>query len=293
MRLLHVSDTHLGQSGAHGALARIAADVLARALAPALAGDVDAVLHTGDLFDRSSPCATALAAARGILGEVARRVPVVVIAGNHDRKGVGASLSGVPGIRVVDSPAVVDVGGVRFGALPYVGDAAIWAEQAAELARRGFDVLAAHQSFDGQAVPGFVFRAGRVAETVSGAQVPPSVRHVLSGHIHPRQVVVVGAATVVCVGSTVRTSFREGHAPKCAARWDFGAVPTWRFVPLGSPVWVRVRGRADLLAVSDGTVVRLAPGADPDLGSAASARGAVLHGSDAAQTLPELPFQVR
>ena len=102
MRVLQVSDTHLGMSGGRGALASVAARALQRALLPALSGRVDAVLHTGDLFDRSEPPASAVRFAREVLAAAGRVVPLVILEGNHDRNGFLRSLSPLPpGLRVV------------------------------------------------------------------------------------------------------------------------------------------------------------------------------------------------
>ncbi len=103
MRLLHLTDTHLGlvrpvhrpvDPGIRSDLLQLDAERAFReALAPALQGEVDAVVHTGDLFDRSQPPRRAVLAAAEWLGQVARRVPVVVMAGNHDRRGLARYLA--------------------------------------------------------------------------------------------------------------------------------------------------------------------------------------------------------
>ena len=58
------------------------------ALAPAMRQEVDLVVHSGDLFDRSKPPRAAVLHAARVLTEVARRVPVVVVHGNHDWRGL-------------------------------------------------------------------------------------------------------------------------------------------------------------------------------------------------------------
>nr|MBA2322186.1 hypothetical protein [Deltaproteobacteria bacterium] len=119
----------------------------------------------------------------------------------------------IPGVTLVDTPRRVVLAGLRIGCVPHTPSAEIWAEQAREVTGGGVDLLACHQSFHGQQVPGFTFRVGRPAETV-GAEHLPSVRWIASGHLHPRQRVRVGGAEVVCPGSAVRTSFREGPQAK-------------------------------------------------------------------------------
>lgn len=222
MRILHLTDTHLGRAGAAGCLKR----------ALAAAWRFDVVLHTGDLFDRSEPPPAAIEQARSAFAELARRIPVVVIAGNHDRHGVGRSLRPLPGaVRIADVPTVVHLPGLRIGCIPHTPDADVWAAQARELAGRGYDLLAAHQSFDGVWVPGFTFRPGWPKETVGAAGIPPGTTHIACGHLHPHQSVRVGGAEVVCAGSTVRTSRREGPGPKGTVAWTLGARIGWEFVP--------------------------------------------------------------
>ncbi len=267
-------------AGGRGALARIAFAAFARAMSRGQAG-FDAIVHTGDLFNRSEPPATAIAAALDVITRVARDVPIVVIAGNHDRHGLTRSLGEPPpGVTIVDTPRVVVLGGLRLGCLPHARLADAWAGQAAMLADQGVDALAAHQSFDGMRVPGFVFRAGRSAETVGASGIPAGVTHVLCGHLHPRQTARVGPATVVCAGSTVRTSFREGDPPKGTVAWEFGARTTYAFEPLPSPRWTMVRARADLADVGPGAVVRLARDAPAELAAIAAARGAIVLGAE-------------
>ena len=229
MRILHLTDTHLGRAGT----ARLAADAFRRALLPALTGRFDAVLHTGDLFDRSEPPPAAVHLARDLFADVARRIPVVVLAGNHDRRGVAVHLRPLPAaVRIVDVPTVVHLPGIRIACIPHTRDAAIWADQARELAGRGYDLVAAHQSFDGVRVPGFTFRPGRPLETVGADGIPAGTTHIACGHLHPRQAVRVGPAQVVCAGSTIRTSQHEGPEPKGTVTWTFGRTISWEFVAL-------------------------------------------------------------
>jgi len=84
MRLLHVSDWHVGRQtyrcsrvpDHEAALTEIVE--LARETRPHL------VLHTGDVFDGFRPGYAEMAFAVEALEELAALAPVVVIAGNHD-----------------------------------------------------------------------------------------------------------------------------------------------------------------------------------------------------------------
>ncbi|MDP2312531.1 MAG: metallophosphoesterase [Pseudomonadota bacterium] len=238
MRLLHVTDTHLGVDrwfrGAPRGWRR-GDDHLAAfraALAPAFRGEVDGVVHTGDLFDRSRPPARAVAEAIALLAEVARQVPVALMPGNHDRQGLRAHLAGggLPGVAIVDRAARVRIAGAWLALVPYLPDPAAWGAAASDVCGEGVDLLLAHQAFDGARVPGFAFRVGSPADTIGEAHLPPGVRHILCGHIHTRQALALGAAVVVHPGSTERTAFLERAETKGSAVWELGAEPTWRFV---------------------------------------------------------------
>jgi exonuclease SbcD len=135
MRLLHVSDWHIGRQtyrcsrvpDHEAALAEIVE--LARETRPHL------VLHTGDVFDGFRPGYVEMAFAVEALEELAALAPVVVIAGNHDSPALFRlfdRLQGVdPRIRFVDrvrpsaDGGVLDLPGadgevVRIAFLPFV-----------------------------------------------------------------------------------------------------------------------------------------------------------------------------
>lgn len=282
MRILHLSDTHLGLAGrVRGAPPgyQRADDHLAAlraALAPALAGQIDLVLHTGDLYDRSRPPARAVRAAAALLTQVARQVPVVVLAGNHDRRGLSGTVPlTVPGLHVVDQAEHLRVAGLRLAVVPFLADADGWAWAARRAVGPGVDLLLCHQAVDGCQVPGFTFRVGQQRDTLGPQHLPAGVRHLLCGHIHPRQVLRLGPATVVMPGSTERTSFAERDGPKGVALWDLDAAPRWRFLDLPCRPMVVVRGPADLPAVAPGSLVRLGRPAEPGDGAAHDERDRV------------------
>lgn len=293
MRLLHLTDTHLGARwyvrGAPRGWSR-EQDHLASmraALAPALDGAVDLVVHTGDLFDRSRPPARAVQQAVDLLLAAARRVPVVLLAGNHDRQGLRPHLPLLtPGLHVVDQAQRVVVAGLALAVVPFLADAAGWAHAARRATGPGVDLLLCHQAVDGCRVPGFTFRAGAQRDTLGAAHVPPGVRHVLCGHLHPRQVVPLGEATVVMPGSTERTAFSERDQPKGYALWDLDRTVRWRFVDLPTRPLATVHTPADLARVTAGTLVRAASAA---LEQQALVRGGWLVGSPDAVPRPRPP----
>jgi len=229
-----------------------------RALEPALREEVDLVVHTGDLFNRSRPPARTVARASALLREVARRVPVVLLPGNHDRRGLRRHLPHPdPGLVVVDRPTRVAVAGLALALVPFLRTAEGWAEGAHRAVGPGVDLLLAHQAFHGARVPGLVFRVGAQRDTVGAMHLPGGVRHVLCGHIHPRQVLRVGDAEVVHPGATERAAFSERGETKGYALWDLGGRISWRFVDLPSREMVVITRPVDLEAVVPGGLVRL------------------------------------
>lgn len=324
MRLLHLTDTHLGfvrpvqrptdASPRRDLLQREAEHAFRTAIAPALHGEVDAVVHTGDVFDRSRPPRQALLFAAELLVLAARRVPVIVMAGNHDRRGLLRYLPmSAPNLHVVDRPTRLQVGGVAFGVVPFERTAAGFAVAARMVAEPGIDLLLAHQAFHGHRVPTafarsreagfpaapgagterdrpsrwFTFRCGAQDDTIGAQHMPRGVKWVLCGHLHPRQVVQAGEATVVCPGSTVRTSFAERGTEKGVAIWTLGRTVGWQFTDIRSRPMHLVASEAELPRVSPGDLVRVGRVGSSEraeeLARAALARGGWLVGRPAAR----------
>jgi len=275
MRILHLTDTHLGSvlrvSGCPKAWTRHQDhfDAMQLALDVARRGEVDAVLHTGDLFNRSRPPQKIIAEAADVLCSLARQLPVVVFPGNHDRRGLRRYIPhAIEGLHVVDQARSVDLGPIRIGCVPYKRSADDFAAAAASLGT--VDLLATHQAFDGVVVPpGFTFRAGVQQDTIGEEHLPHSTSWIACGHIHPRQVVDVGGARVVHPGSTERTSFSERDDTKGYAIWTFGRQLSWTFADLPSRPMALIRWDQDLPDALPETLVRLGP-------QAQHLRGAVL-----------------
>ncbi len=285
MRILHLGDSHLGidrrcWGGPPGwSRADDMRAALDRALAPAFRGEVDLVLHAGDVFDRSRPPPAAVAALAETLRALGRRLPVVLLAGNHDRRGLRAHLpQAPPGVHLVDRAARLVLRGLPGGPLalavvPHHRRAADWAAAAAAAVGPGVDLLLTHQAVAGCGVPGFTFSPGRPAETLAAAHLPAGVHTVLSGHIHPHQALRCGAATVVYAGSTARTSTGEGPTPKGTVHWCWEDRLRWRFVPHASRPLVRVARPDELAGLPRGALVRVPPAQIRAWGPALAARG--------------------
>jgi len=283
MRILHLGDTHLGrvQRTWNGPPGWSRADdhhaAFLAALAPALRGEVDLVVHAGDVFDRSRPPMPAVRAAASLLRRVVARVPVVLLAGNHDRRGLWPHLGGIgPGLHIVDAPMRLRVAGVLLALVPHHREASAWAHSARSVVGGGVDLLVTHQAFAGARVPGFTFRVGHPPETVDSRHLPEGVPAVLNGHIHPRQVLDCGGVPVVYPGSTERTSTSEAGQTKGFALWELGLRPSWRFVDLVSRPLVRVDAPRDAGRVRPGALVSIVPAALRRLAPLVAARGGIV-----------------
>ena len=84
MKLMHLSDLHLGRQLHRYALQEEQAELLMRIQQIAKAEDPDAVLIAGDVYDRSIPPVYATQLLDGFLGSLCKIAPVFVISGNHD-----------------------------------------------------------------------------------------------------------------------------------------------------------------------------------------------------------------
>ena len=291
MRVLFLSDTHLGldlPTRPRVARRRRGEDFFEnfdRALEPARRGEVDVVVHGGDLLYRSRvPMWLADRALAPLKRVASSGVPVVLIAGNHERARMPYPLMALhDGLHVVDRPRtiVLDAAGVRaaFIGLPYTSSIRYrFAERFAD-ATRGAEaanvrVLCLHQCIEGATCgPGnFTFRFG--SDVIRAADLPRDVAVTLSGHIHRHQVLrVAGGAPVIYAGSTERTSFAEAAEIKGTvllalrqsglAGFEFRPLPTRPMVTRvltfadGDPAAVRARVVAAIAATPADAVVQL------------------------------------
>jgi DNA repair exonuclease SbcCD nuclease subunit len=232
MRLLFLSDTHLGHdlpSRPRATRPRRGADFFESfeaALAPARAGEVDAVLHGGDLLYRSRVPAWLSEAALAPLRRVADGgVPVLLLPGNHERGRVPHPLLALHrNLHVFDRPrtVVLEADGVRvaFAGFPYAADVrdrfpALLAAARAGAPPADVRLLCLHHCVEGATCgPGdFTFRSG--PDVIPRAGLPRDVAAVLCGHVHRHQVLRgEGLPPVIYAGSTERTSRAEAGETK-------------------------------------------------------------------------------
>src|SRR3569833_1887117 len=129
MRLLHTSDWHLGRSFHREDMLGAQARYVDHLVETVRAERVDAVLVSGDLYDRALPPVDAVALCDEALRRLAaEEVQVVVTSGSHasaQRLGCGAGLMPAAGVHVradprrVGEPVLLADGTAVYG-LPYL-----------------------------------------------------------------------------------------------------------------------------------------------------------------------------
>jgi DNA repair exonuclease SbcCD nuclease subunit len=270
LRVLLVADSHLGfdlPQRPRVERRRRGPDFFANfehALRPALAGQVDLVVHGGDLLYRSKVRRQLVLDAFAPLKRVAGAgVQVFLVPGNHERSAIPFPLLGAhPGIHVFERPQTfwLQIQGLRVAVagFPCVrnGIAARFEKtiSATEATSEPADIrlLCLHQTVEGARVgpAGFTFRGGD--DVIAGAQIPRGFAAVLAGHIHRRQVLErdLGgrpmAAPVLYPGSVERTSYAERNEPKGFLTLELqpsregGRLLRWRFHELPTRPMVRI-----------------------------------------------------
>ena len=288
VRLLHTSDWHLGRTLFQTSLLEEQGRFLAWLLATALERDVDAVLVSGDVYDRAVPSLEAVALLDGALEAFSDAgVPLVIVSGNHDsavRLGFGSGLAERAGVHLrttVDDlahPVLLrdDHGGVAVYGIPYLlPDAvkdALGCERSHESVLRAATGLvladAEQRGITRTVVLAHAFvSGGDVSEserdiTVGGigdapAAVFDGVTYAALGHLHrPQEISLGGSATRIRYsGSPLPFSFGEKHDTKSVVLVELGAEGVASLETVPTPVarpLREVRGRLeDLLALDD------------------------------------------
>ncbi len=203
-----------------------------RALKPALNGEVDAVVHGGDVLYRSKVPARLVEMAFEPLKQVAETgVPVYLVPGNHERSAIPhGHLVQHPGIHLFDHPRTFTLhtkqGSLALAGFPFVRTAIRkyflalveqtgWRQKEADVC-----VLCVHQAVDGATVgpAGYTFRYAH--DVIRSGDIPGGFAAVVAGHIHRFQVLTEDLrgrplkAPVFYPGSIERTSFAEKEEPK-------------------------------------------------------------------------------
>jgi exonuclease SbcD len=265
MRLLHTSDWHLGRSFHREDLLGAQALFVDFLVETVVAEKVDAVVVSGDIYDRALPSVDAVALCNDALGRLMRTgTRVVLISGNHDsarRLGFGAELIDAAGVHLRTDPRRVGTpvllprpdgsGDVAVYPIPYLEPDAVRAElldeadeergHAAVLTAAMTRVRAdlARRSGARSVVLAHAFVAGGLASdserdiSVGGVSVVPTscfagVDYTALGHLHGAQALT---ETVRYSGSPIAYSFSEEHHRKAVLLVDVPIRP-------GTPVTV-------------------------------------------------------
>lgn len=269
IRILLLADSHLGfdlPTRARVTRRRRGHDLLANyaaALEPALTGEVDLVVHAGDVFHRPRVAPGLAYQALGPLKRVAELgVPVFVVPGNHERSRLPhGRLVMHDGVHVFDRPRtfVVEIRGVTVAVsgfpferrdvrtrFPELLDRCDWKGP-----RGALRLLCIHQCVEGATVGPGDFTFTRGADVIRGRDIAADFAAVLSGHIHRHQVLTTDlsgrplAAPVLYPGSLERLSTAEigetkGFMVVHIAGGENGGRVRWEFRPLPArPMMVR------------------------------------------------------
>jgi DNA repair exonuclease SbcCD nuclease subunit len=235
-----------------------------RALAPALEGKADLVVHGGDLFYRSRVPEALIAMALAPLIRVADcGVPVYLVPGNHERSRIPLHLwARHPNLHIFDRPRTftcrLPQATVALAGFPYTREVRdrfsdLVEQTGHEAVQADVRLLCLHQVVEGAQVGAttggcpYTFRGG--ADVVRGRDIPPEFRAVLAGHIHRAQVLrrdLAGrplAAPVIYPGSIERTSFAERDEEKGYVLLDLGLEPASGSGRLIESTFVRLPAR--------------------------------------------------
>lgn len=285
MRLLHTSDWHLGRSFHRVSMLEAQAAFIGHLVATVREHGVDAVVVSGDVYDRAVPPLAAVELFDDALHRLAALgVPTVMISGNHDsarRLGVGAGLIDRAGIHLRTEPAACATpvvlsdahGDVAFYGLPYLEPALVKDEFGVEKAGHEAVLAAAMDRVRADLAtraPGtrsvvlaHAFVTGGEASdserdiTVGGVAAVPAgvfdgVDYAALGHLHGCQTIT---ERVRYSGSPLPYSFSEAGHHKSMWLVDLDADGRVTAERIGCPVprpLARIRGTLEELLADPG-----------------------------------------
>ena len=243
MKFLHTSDWHIGRQLHNQSLLEDQKHVLLQLVAYAQQQQVDAIIVAGDIYDRSVPPSDAVALLSDVLNELVLelKIPVVMIAGNHDghqRLAFAANQMTSSGLHII-GPLTKEVQAITlkgksdsavFYAIPYCDPATVRVmhdcevnshQQAMEVLLKQVEqhdslglpkVVISHCFIDGASEsdserPLSIGGADRIS-----AEIFTPFNYVALGHLHGPQ--FKGAQHVRYSGSLLKYSFSEQHQKK-------------------------------------------------------------------------------
>ena len=255
MRILHTGDWHIGKTLARRPRIEEARDALEGVVSIAVEREVDAVLVCGDVFEHLSPSPDAEELVYDALLHFEReRIPVVLLAGNHDHPHrwraiepllARFSVYVVPEVRrpeeggIIELPARDGSTSAQIAVLPWVTERRLigaaelmglagqpYQTYASEVARllealcAPFDptkcnVLAAHLYVSG-AIPAGSERQLTIGDlfAVAPQAIPATAQYVALGHVHRPQRVPGVGAPARYAGSLLQLDFGEAGQEK-------------------------------------------------------------------------------
>ncbi|WP_065188514.1 exonuclease SbcCD subunit D [Shewanella woodyi] len=243
MKFIHTSDWHIGRQLHNQSLLEDQRHVLAQIVELAVTHEVDGVIIAGDIYDRSIPPANAVA----LLDEVVNRlvnelkIPVIMIAGNHDgheRLGFASRQMRESGLHIIGplKPTLTPIvlkgksGDAVFYGLPYADPATVrhlFESEVSTHEQAMVELLEQVHKHDSQGLPKVVIShcfldGGSESESerplsIGGAdKISPSLftpfSYTALGHLHGPQ--FKGEPQVRYSGSILKYSFSEQHQKK-------------------------------------------------------------------------------
>ena len=248
MKLIHLSDLHLGKRVGEVSMLEDQAYILDRVLDIVDGAGPDALLIAGDVYDKSVPSAEAVTLFDDFLCRLARRkLPVLVISGNHDSperlafgsrlmEGTGVHLSPVYDGNVKPITLTDEHGPVDFWLLPFLKPAHLrrfYPEETidsytdavgAAIAHMNIDpsrrnVLLCHQFVTGAATCESEELIVGGTDNVDAA-VFDGFDYVALGHLHGPQ--NVGSSRIRYCGTPLKYSFSEASQYKSVTVAELG-----------------------------------------------------------------------
>ncbi|NIQ38626.1 MAG: hypothetical protein GTN81_08550, partial [Proteobacteria bacterium] len=238
IRILFLADTHLGiDLPLHPRVNRRRRGVdffqnFNRALGPALNGEVDLVVHGGDLFYRSRiPTVHVTETFKPLLKVAERGTPIFIVPGNHERSKIPDSLFvRHPNIHVFDKPRtfLLEAKGaaISLSGFPYFRDGVRYhfktlVDQTGHgQTKTDIALLCMHHIVEGAKVGPQDYTFKYAPDVIQGNDLPEGFAAVLAGHIHRAQTLTTDlsgntlASPVLYPGSIERTSFAERYERK-------------------------------------------------------------------------------
>ncbi len=198
-----------------------------KALEPALNGDIDCIIHGGDLFYRSQVPIEIADLAFNIIKKIAdKRIPFYIVPGNHEGSIIPhAEYLDHKYIKIFDKPRTyfldTSIGKMALAGFPFIRHnirghfRKILSQTNWDKEKSDFKLLCMHQTVEGATVGVQNYTFSYKKNVIRTIDIPDGLTAVLSGHIHRAQILnrsLSGSpisAPVLYPGSIERTSFAE------------------------------------------------------------------------------------